>query len=128
MRQKLLNIGLLITSLFGYLEWGDNQMFLIQLELDVISKFISDPGSVIHPLTTLPLIGQICLIITLFQKTPSKTLTLLGLSGIAVLFIVILIVGLISSRISIALSTIPFFCIALIVFRSFVLKRKSPNP
>ena len=124
MKEKILNLILIVSSLFGYLEWGaDQKMFLWQGEWDVITKLFTNPLSVIHPLTLLPLIGQICLLITLFQKQPSKRLTFAGLGGIALLFIVILIVGLISSNYKIFLSTLPFLITAMITI-SYQLKKK----
>ena len=80
MKSKILNLTLILTSLIGYLEWGqDMSMFLFQGELDVISKLFTDPLSVLHPFTLLPLLGQILLLITLFQKNPSKVLTYVGI-------------------------------------------------
>ena len=65
MKSKLLNIGLILTSFVGYLEWGgNNKMFLIQGEIELISKLLTDPGSALHPFTLLPLIGQVLLILT----------------------------------------------------------------
>jgi hypothetical protein len=40
MKQKLLNLGLIITSLFGHLEWGkDHKMFLFQMEAEIGENF-----------------------------------------------------------------------------------------
>jgi len=76
MKAKILNALLLVTSLFGYLEWGgNNHLFLFQAEGEIFSKLISDPTSVIHPFILLPIIGQALLLITLFQKTPHKLIS-----------------------------------------------------
>jgi hypothetical protein len=41
MKQRILNLLLIVTSLFGYLEWGaDNRMFLFQGELEVLTKLL----------------------------------------------------------------------------------------
>ena len=114
MKSKILNLVLILTSLIGYLEWGDNQMFLAEMEVDVLSKLIKDPMSVLHPLTILPLIGQLFLLITLFQKTPSKILTYFGIGGIGVLFLIMLIVGIISKNIWISISVLPFLITAIL--------------
>ena len=43
MKAKLLNIGLILTSLIGYLEWGtDQSMFLFQGEWDVLTKLFTE--------------------------------------------------------------------------------------
>ena len=115
MKSKILNIGLLLTSLFGYLEWGgDHKMFLVQLELEVLSKLFKDPLSVIHPLIFLPLIGQLLLLYTLFQKRPSKVITLLGLGGIGSLLLLMFAIGLMGTSYKILISTLPFLIFAIL--------------
>ena len=79
MKAKILNALLVVTSLFGYLEWGQtNNMFLFEAEAEILTKLIRDPQSIIHPFTLRPLFGQILLLTTLFQKTPGKWLTFCG--------------------------------------------------
>ena len=110
---KRLNLALILTSLLGYLEWGtDQQMFLWQGEIEVIIKLFTVPRSVLHPLTLLPLVGQILLLITLFQKSPSRTLTWVGLAGLSVLLVLLFAVGAISLNIKTVLSTAPFLVVA----------------
>lgn len=95
--------------MIGYLEWGtDNRMFLIQGEIEIIEKFLEDPTSIVHPFILLPFFGQIILIYTLFQKTPSRTLTSLGIGGIGILLLLMFFIGLISLKYKILFSTLPF--------------------
>ncbi len=109
MKNKLLNLSIILTSLIGYLEWGkSNTSFLFQAEAEVLSKLFQDPISVLHPLTILPLCGQIILVFTLFQRKPSKALTLIGLACLSMLLLVVFIVGLLSFNYKIIGSTIPF--------------------
>ncbi len=117
MKSKILNICLILTSLLGYLEWGDNKVFLFQMEFDIISKLFSDPVSVLHPFTLLPLIGQILLIVSLFQKKPSKILTFLGLGGITLLLSLMFAIGIMNGNYKILLSTIPFLTTAVLTIR-----------
>lgn len=113
MKSKILNFFLIFTSLFGYLEWsGNNHIFLFKAEAEVLSKLFIDPVSVLHPFTILPLVGQILLLITLFQKTPSKTLTYISIAGLGLLMGFMCIVGLISMNFKIIISTIPFIVVA----------------
>lgn len=109
MKSKMLNICLLLTSLFGYLEWGkDNHLFLFQAQMQILSKLFSDPHSVIHPFILLPLTGQLILLISVFQKKPSRLLTFTGLSFLSLLLVFIFVIGLISFNIKILLSVLPF--------------------
>ena len=116
MKNKILNLVLVLTSLIGYLEWsGGNNMFIYEIELDLLSKLIKDPLSVLHPFTILPLVGQILLIITLFQKTPSRILTYIGMGGIAILFLLMFAIGVMNEDFKILGSTLPFLITAIIV-------------
>lgn len=114
MKLKILNALLIVTSLFGYLEWPNNSAFLWQAELELIGKLFSDPVSVLHPFTMLPMLGQIALLITLFQKTPSRTLTVAGIVCLGLLLFFMFAIGLLSANVRVALSTLPFVVVAII--------------
>jgi len=119
MKSKILNILLIVTSLIGYLEWsGNNQMFLFQGEAEIIYKLFTNPASVIHPFILLPLIAQILLLITLFQKSPSRILTYISIAGLGLLLGFMFIIGLISLNFKILLSTIPFLIVAILTIRN----------
>jgi len=110
MKFKVYNALLILTSFFGYLEWGPNQKrFLGSLEWEIITKLFQDPMSVLHPLTILPFLGQIVLVYTLFQKKQSVYLTSIGMSGIGILILLLFFIGCIGMHWKILLSTIPFF-------------------
>jgi len=52
---------LLLSSLFGYLEWvGNNQSFLAEAEYEILKKLFTDPKSIIHPYILLPLLDKFC--------------------------------------------------------------------
>lgn len=113
MKAKILNLLLIITSLLGYLEWGgNNHIFLFKAEVEILSKLWTDPISVLHPFTILPLIGQILLFITLFQEKPSRILTFVSISGLGLLLLFMLVIGLISANYKIIFSTFPFLYLA----------------
>ncbi|HNP49665.1 MAG TPA: hypothetical protein PKK99_01830 [Bacteroidia bacterium] len=117
---KLLNAALIFTSLIGYLEWGrDTHMFLFQIESEILSKLFTDPVSVFHPFVLLPLFGQIILLITLFQKQPSRSWSLVGMWSLAVLLLFILFIGLLGMKMKILSSAIPFFLVFIFSLRNF---------
>lgn len=125
MKAKILNALLVVTSLFGYLEWGQtNNMFLFEAEAEILTKLIRDPQSIIHPFTLLPLFGQILLLTTLFQKTPGKWLTFVGMAGIGVLLTFMFLIGILSMNVKILVSTLPFMITAWMVI---VHHRKHPK-
>lgn len=120
MKSKILNALLLITSLLGYLEWGgNNHIFLFKAEADILSKLFTDPLSVLHPFTLLPLAGQILLLFTLFQKTPGKTLTYISITGLGLLLGFMFVVGVMSRNVKIILSTIPFLVVAVLAIKHY---------
>ena len=76
MPHRLLHALLLLTSLFGYLEWGeDRRMFLFQVEWEVIARALEAPLAVLHPLVVLPLAGQLLLLVNLLRDRPVRPRT-----------------------------------------------------
>lgn len=117
-KKKILNLLVVLTSLFGYLEWGSgNSAFLFQAEWEVLRRLFSEPLAVIHPFTLLPLLGQVLLFVTLFQKEPSRPLTFIGIACLGVLLLLMVFIGAISLNYKIFLSTIPFIVTAVFAIR-----------
>ncbi len=115
-----MNAGLILTSLTGYLEWGgNNAAFLFSAEAEIISKMIHQPSEVLHPFTIFPLLGQMLLVITLFQSTPGKKLTYTGITLIGLLMVFILFIGLIGLNLKVAVSVIPFLVLSIFTVRQF---------
>ena len=119
-KDKLLNVCLILTSFIGYLEWGgNNSMFLLQGEIEIFSKFVKDSNSIVHPFILLPLIGQLLLLYTLFQKRTNKMVTYIGIGGIGILLLFMFLIGLISLNYKILISTIPFLITAVLTARNY---------
>lgn len=124
MKSKLFNITLILTSFIGYLEWGgNNKMFLIQGEIEILSKFVKDPTSMVHPFILLPLLGQLLLLFTLFQKKTSTVITYIGMGGIAVLLLFMFFIGLISLNYKTLISTVPFLITAVLTLKNYHKKK-----
>ncbi len=117
---KLLNAWLLLTSLFGYLEWGGgNHGFLFEAEYNLLkSGFRNDPAALLNPAVIIPLAGQLMLLITLFQKSPGRSLTIFGLVCLSLIMLFILFIGITGKNIKIAGSTIPFVIVGVLVIRN----------
>lgn len=124
MKSKILNTLLIISSLFGFLEWGENKtMFLIQVEAEIFSTILKDPGSLIHPFILLPLLGQILLLLTLVQKIPNTIMTYLGIGGVGIIMALIFLIGCLNINFMMLLSTIPFLGISFYTIRHHTKKR-----
>ena len=121
---KFLTLGVIISSLFGYLEWGrGNHQFLFETEWLVLQKIGTDPLSVLHPFVVLPLIGQIILFVLLFMKNPPKKWIIAGVTFIALLLGFIAIVGVLAFNYKIIISVIPFFVASGILLKSLKANR-----
>ncbi|MBL7944139.1 MAG: hypothetical protein JNM00_15320 [Flavobacteriales bacterium] len=106
---KWLNALVVLSSLIGYLEWGQtSSTFLIQGEWKVITSLFSDAGRVVHPLTMLPLLGQLLLIVTLFQKEPSRWLAIIGVICIALLMVLVFGIGIMAGNAKMIIFGLPF--------------------
>lgn len=97
-------------------------MFLFQAEQEIFSKLFQDPLSVAHPFTLLPLFGQLVLLFTLFQRSPGKVLTLIGLGCLSFLLLFMFLIGLISFNYKILFSTVPFLVVGILTIME--LRRK----
>lgn len=120
-KAKILTALLIISSLFGHLEWGqNNQLFLFQAEAEIFKKIFTEPLSVLHPFTVLPLVGQLLLLFTLFQKKQSKLLVYLGIAGVGILLALMFFIGIIDLNYSILLSTTPFMVVTFLTIWQLV--------
>jgi len=117
-KSKVFNLLLIVSSMLGYLEWGKgHQMFLFQAESEIFAKLFNQPGSVLHPFILFPFLGQLLLIITLFQKKPGKILTFTGIAGIGLLVGLMFVIGCLGLRFNILLSTLPYLFLAVLTIR-----------
>ncbi|MBA4155240.1 hypothetical protein [Flavobacterium sp.] len=122
--KKTLNILLIITSLFGYTEWGQNKhAFIFEMEYEVVSNFTSNPGTFTHPLVVLPFFGQLVIVFTLFQKEPNRILTFIGLGCLSTILIMFFIAGVFATNSKMIISTLPFILVALYTLRHYWKKK-----
>lgn len=120
--RKLFAIGILLSSLICYLEWGkanEQSGFLFQMEYSLIFGKGNILASIAHPLVLLPLLAQILLIIVLFQHKPSKLLLLVSTAFFCSLIVIIFLAGLLSKNWKIISFTLPFLSIAIFFFVTY---------
>jgi len=107
---KFLPLLILLSSLFGYFEWGGgNSGYLGSLEYDLIRKGMSS-SELFHPFILLPLCGQILLLVSLFY--PKRALVIAGILLLSVIMLMILLVGILSLNFKIILSALPFIVLS----------------
>jgi hypothetical protein len=109
---KILVLLLVLTSLIGYTEWGNQQsMFIFQMEYELLTIAKENTTAFSHPLILLPLLGQFLLIYCLLVSDPNKVLIICGASAIFILLFVFFLVGLLTQKIKIISSALPFLTI-----------------
>jgi hypothetical protein len=109
MHYRLLGILLIIFSGIGYLEWGGNQsIFLFQAEFEIITKLCTNPISVIHPFTILPIIGQFLILYAIIKPPFNPKIMYTGIGLLSILLGFMFIIGCISVNYKILISTLPF--------------------
>lgn len=114
MKLKILILLLIISSLFGFLEWGGgHQAFLYEAEYDIFRQMWTDAQHIIHPFVLIPLLGQLLLLIALLQNKPNKWLVYAGIACLSLLLVFMLIIGIMSFNYKIITSTLPFIILAI---------------
>jgi len=116
---KKIILGLFLSSFIGYLEWAKESAFIGSIEFDLLLKMNHSPEAFLHPFILLPLLGQITLLVSLLASKPKFRIVILASTAIALLFLMLLFIGLLTWNPKMSLLALPFlaFYISLIVNR-----------
>lgn len=120
---KKIILGLFVSSFFGYLEWGNQSQFIAEIEFNLLIKITQTVEAFIHPFILLPLLGQIVLLISFLLPKPKIWLVIIASSGIALLFLMLLLIGILNSNLKMTCGSFPF----LVFYSLLVTRRKSLN-
>jgi hypothetical protein len=116
--KKFLNLLVLLSFQIGYLSWGTGKsLFVFQAEALLINKAMTNPFAVLHPFIVIPFLGQLLLIITLFQKKPSKAMTIIGVTCSGLLMLMLLFIGVAVPNFNILISALPFVTFGVLLLR-----------
>lgn len=67
MRNRILQMLILLSSFIVYLSWGKSQSnHIYEMEWEILKRIFTDLKFVFHPFILLPLLGQLILFFTLF--------------------------------------------------------------
>jgi hypothetical protein len=114
--QRWLNVGILLSFLVGYLEWGGgNSACVWQVEYQVLFGR-PEVQNFAHPMIALPAVGQLLVLFTLFQKTPSRRITSIGIVLMGVFIVLLALIAILGGSVKTGLSTLPFLTLAAIHF------------
>lgn len=115
---KVLRVGLLLSFLCLYLEWGKGQHTVVAaLEWQLISFQKETFAAFAHPLIFLPFAGQLILLFTLFSSAPRRWQTRTGIVLMGTLAFVVLLVGIIDFNLAITASAVPFWVLAVLLWK-----------
>jgi hypothetical protein len=118
--KKLLNVLLVLASLIGYMEWGGgNNAFLFQVEYQLLFESGKESNAFTHPFVVVPLLGQVLLLTTLFQGTPSRRLTYIGLACLSLLLLFLFFIAVLGFNMRMLASTLPFLIIGILILRAY---------
>jgi hypothetical protein len=107
--QRLINGAIVLGSLLPYLEWGGgNAALLGQMEYTLLFGGETSPETFLHPMVALPLAGQLLVLIPVFQHTPSRRMTTIGVMLLSLLIGLVIIGGVLTMNGRSLLSTVPF--------------------
>jgi hypothetical protein len=124
LRERMLNLALVLSSLTAYLEWGtDSNTMLWAAEADVLKKLFTDPLSVLHPFTVIPLAGQVILLLNVFIPRPRKAFAYTGIACIGILLLLILFIGIITANFKTIGSVLPFLVTAAIALIYYIRRK-----
>lgn len=125
-RRKWIHAGLVVTSLFGYLIWGQNQSsFLFSIEAKIVMNMMSHPEDLLHPAIGMPLTGQLALIFTLLQREPGPIFSWIGFGLLSTISLLVLGIGILEGAVEILLSVLPYWVFASLFIRTWAFRHKS---
>lgn len=121
--KRFINLSLLITFLFCYLEWPpNNSTFIFQGEYEIFTNTKNWVSNFTHPLILLGLIAQLILIHAVINPKINTKLNHLGVIILTPIVLLFFVVGLLSFNYKIMASTLPF--LALVVYYVVLARRK----
>lgn len=115
---RTLLIGILISFLMVYVEWGKESEFLFQMQFDIFIHSANTFNILMVPVVFIPIIGQLLLFFSAFRNSDSKKTGLAGIIFCSLPVILVFIGGIFTGNLKMIISTLPFFIISFLYFRS----------
>lgn len=113
MTLRLINIGLILAFLSGYMEWGQgNSAFVFDAARAIFTEADNLIGSLTHPLIISGLAGLIILIYCAVRPDANRRLNTIGILILSPVVLLILLSGGLSGNLKSVASTLPFLGLA----------------
>lgn len=124
MKIRIATLAVILSSFIGYLEWGGEQSgFLLEMEMNILLSGAKQ--ALVHPAFLIPFIGQLLLMITLFQREPKRWMIYTGTGMLSLLLVFIFIISILSLNVKILASAVAFIISAVVLLR--LSRRKSSD-
>lgn len=118
MSRRIINLVLIISFQFCYLQWPpNNSMFIFQVEHEIISKSENLISNITHPLIITGIFAQMMLILGILFSNFNKKWNSLGVILLGTIVLLILLVGILSLKFKIISSTIPYSLVSIYYFK-----------
>ena len=121
--KRLINIGLLLTFQFCYLEWPNNTSFVFQAQYEIFSKTDQFLQNFSHPIILIGFISQISILLAIIFKNFNSKLNFIGILALTTVVLLFLIVGIVSFNFKIIISTIPYLIFLILCFKLRIKKK-----
>ncbi|UGS24879.1 hypothetical protein [Flavobacterium channae] len=122
--KRLINLGLLLSFQFCYLEWPNNTSFIFQAEYEIFRSKEHWLQNFTHPIILVGLLSQILILISIIYNDFSPKWNLLGVIALSPIVLVFVLVGLLTLNEDIIISTVPYLIFCYLFFKA---KIKSLN-
>ncbi|MCG2611946.1 hypothetical protein LZZ90_10550 [Flavobacterium sp. SM15] len=114
--KRIANIGILFTSLLGYMEWGKGQnSFIYEIEYELFFKKPHLIENLTHPILLASLSGQILIIYCIVKNKKTAKSNIVGMILLSLIMLLILLAGALSSNAKMIFSTFPFLIFSAIL-------------
>lgn len=116
--KRLFPLGLLLTFLFIYMEWGNHRQFVFGMQYDAIANIAKNTSSLGNPLVFVLFFAETLLVAALLQRQPNRKLILAG-TVLLLPYVILAFLGGLAGKPMVVLSTLPFLAMAVIFFIKF---------
>lgn len=115
-----INIGLLLSFLVCYMEWGGgNSSFVFQAEYHILFEKKEMAETITHPIVLAGLLGQLALLISAFWQNRPRLLNILAIVLLGIIVLFVFLIGALSANIKMLASALPFLVLTIVYFRMF---------
>jgi len=124
LKQRINLLGIWISFLIVYIEWGKSAEFLVEMQFDILIKAKSSLSILIVPVILIPFIGQVIIIYSAFKNIPNKKTGAVGIVFCAIPVVLVFLGGILTGRERMVISSLPFFAMSFLFLKRRLISQK----